>query len=99
MLILIALTGILGVLPDVPVRAESDPNFALVAAGDGTVKPLSAVLRTVKRKVPGQVLDVQLDKNSNPQVYRIRVRSEKGNVILVVVDAISGRILSTRGNR
>ena len=36
---------------------------------------------------------------SDDRCGRIRVRSEKGNVVLVVVDAESGAILSTKGQR
>lgn len=92
LLILLALTGTAGLPVDLPVQAQTDPNAE-------NVKPLSDVLHAVKARVPGQVLDVQLDKRRKPWTYQIRIRSEKGNVVLVVVDAESGRILSTRGNR
>ena len=99
LLVLMALTGFLGFPSDMPVQAESDQKSARDAADAGKIKPLANILQTVKREVPGQVLDVQLDKSSKPWTYRIRVRSEKGNVVLVAVDAESGRILSTQGNR
>jgi uncharacterized membrane protein YkoI len=84
---------------DIPVEAQSDQKSARDAADAGEIKPLSEVLHTVKARVPGQVLDVQLDKTGRPWTYQIRIRSEKGNVILVVVNAHNGRILSTKGNR
>lgn len=99
LLILMALTGFLGFSSDMPAQAQSDQKSARDAADAGKTKPLSGILRTVKREVPGQVLDVQLNKSSRPWTYRIRIRSDKGNVVLVVVDAESGRILSTKGNR
>lgn len=92
LLILLAVTAIAGSPADIPAQAQSDPNA-------GNVKPLSEVLDTAKARVPGQVLDVQLDKAGTPWTYQIRIRSDKGNVVLVVVDAESGRILSTRGDR
>jgi uncharacterized iron-regulated membrane protein len=99
LVVLMALTGIPGLPTDIPLHAQSDQKSAREAADAGKIKPLSEILHTVKAKVPGQVLDVQLDKKSNPWTYRIRIRSEKGNVVLVVVDAESGAILSTKGNR
>lgn len=99
LLVLMALTGVAGLPVDMPVQAQSNQKSARDAADGGEIKPLSEVLHTVKAKVPGQVLDVQLDKSGTPWTYQIRVRSEKGNVILVEVDANSGRILSTKGNR
>lgn len=100
LLVLMALAGFfLGSPCDISVQAESDQKSARDAADAGKIKPLSDILKTVKRQVPGQVLDVQLDKTSSPWTYRIRIRSQKGNVILVAVDAESGRILSTKGKR
>lgn len=99
LLILLAFTGIAGLPNDIPAQAESDWKLAQGAADAREVKPLSEVLHAVKARVPGQVLDVQLDKSGKPWTYRIRIRGEKGNVVLVVVDAESGRILSTKGNR
>lgn len=99
LLVLMALTGIAGLPVDMSAQAQSDQKSARDVAQASDVKPLSEVLQTVKARVPGQVLDVQLDKAGSPWTYQIRVRSEKGNVILVVVDARSGTILSTKGNR
>ncbi len=99
LLVLLVLTGMAGLPVDIPAQAQSDQGLARDAADAGEIKPLSEVLHVVKARVPGQVLDVQLDKSGNPWTYRIRVRSDKGNVVLVVVDAETGKILSTKGNR
>lgn len=99
LLVLLAVAGVAGLPDGVAVKADSARELAQGAAESGAVKPLSEVLDAVKTKVPGQVVDVQLDKTGTPWTYRIRVRSEKGNVVLVVVDAETGRILSTKGNR
>jgi len=99
LLVLMALTGFAGLPLDAPAQAQSAREAALEVAQAPEVKPLTEVLKTVKARVPGQVVDVQLDKSGNPWTYQIRIRSEKGNVVLVVVDAYSGKILSTQGNR
>jgi uncharacterized membrane protein YkoI len=99
LLVLLAFSAIAGLPNDIPVQAQSDQKSARDAADAGEIKPLSEILNAVKKDVPGQVLDVQLDKTGNPWTYKIRIRSEKGNVVLVVVDAESGTILSTKGNR
>ena len=99
LLVLIASAWIGGLPVDTPAQAQTN-QIAQRDAGDAEeVKPLSDVLQTVKARVPGQVLDVQLDRSGNPRTYRVRVRSDQGNVVLVVVDAETGRILSTQGNR
>lgn len=99
LLVLLVLTAIAGLPATIPAYAQSDQKSARDAADAGKIRPLSEILRTVKASVPGQVLDVQLDKSGNPWIYRIRVRGRKGNVVLVVVDAERGRILSTKGAR
>ena len=99
LLVLVALAGVTGLPCDIRLHAETAWHLAQGGADSGTIKPLSEVLDTVKSSVPGQVVDVQLDKTGTPWTYRIRIRNEKGNVVLVVVDAESGMILSTKGNR
>lgn len=97
LLITMALTGVFGLPSDVPVRAQSDQSYAC-PEDTGEIKPLPNVLKTVKKKVPGQILDVQLDCGKQP-TYRIRVRQDKGNVVLAIVNARTGRILSEKGAR
>jgi len=99
LLVLMALTGFAGLPADMHAQAQAGQTTGRDIAQAEETKPLSEVLQTVKARVPGQVLDVQLDKSGTPWTYQIRVRSDKGNVVLVVVDAVSGRILSMKGNR
>lgn len=81
------------------VLAASDQDAARKAAGAGEIRPLPEILATVGREVPGKVIDVQLNKNSKPWAYRIKVRTKKGNVVSVTTDATSGRITSVKGQR
>lgn len=81
------------------VLAASDQDAARDAAGTGQIRPLPEILSTVGREVPGRVIDVQLNKRTKPWTYQIKVRTEKGNVVSVTVDAASGRIMSVKGRR
>ncbi len=53
----------------------------------------------VERDVPGRVVDVQLDRSRSPWRYRFKVLTKAGNIVSVVADAETGRILSIRGKR
>lgn len=98
-LILCALIGPPG-MPGIPaVLAASDQDAARKAAGSGEIRPLPEILATVGREVPGRVVDVQLDKKTSSWTYRIKVLTEKGNVVSVAVDANSGKINSVKGQR
>lgn len=99
LLILCALMGAPAMLGGQAVLAASDQDAARDAAGAGQIRPLPEILSTVSREVPGKVIDVQLNKKSKPWTYRIKVRTEKGNVVSVIVDAASGRIKSVKGRR
>ena len=53
----------------------------------------------MSKKVPGKVLDVQVDNDRSPWLYRIKVRGQKGDVTSVTVNAETGKILEIKGQR
>jgi uncharacterized membrane protein YkoI len=60
-----------------------------------TLLPLGTVLRSVRREVPGRVLNAQLRGSR----YRIRLVTPEGQVVYVVASARSGRVLRVIGAR
>ena len=81
------------------VVAYTERNTVIELAQSGNVQPLPAVMARVEREVPGRVVDVQLDQSRSPWRYRFKVLTKAGNVVSVVADAETGRILSIRGKR
>jgi len=77
----------------------SDQDAARAATDSGLIRPLPEILATVERKVPGRVVDVQLDKSGKPWTYRIKVLNDQGNVVSVAANAETGQILTIQGQR
>lgn len=77
--------------------AGSSHQRARDAVRSGQIRPLHDVLTMVKRRFPGRVLDADLqDRGGNP-VYRVKMLTADGDVLSVLVDARSNRILGVRG--
>ena len=81
------------------MRADADPAQVQAATESGKIKPLADVLKAVQEKVPGKVLDVQVDNEGSPWLYRIKVRGQKGDVTSVTVNAETGEITDIKGQR
>lgn len=99
LVIFLTLTGLTGLPGESPVRADADPEQVRAATESGKIKPLNDILKAVEEKVPGKVLDVQVDDAGTPWLYRIKVRGRKGDVTLVTVNAETGEIMQIKGQR
>jgi len=99
LVIFLTLTGLMGLPGESTVRADADPAQVQAATESGKIKPLADVLKAVQEKVPGKVLDVQVDNEGSPWLYRIKVRGQKGDVTSVTVNAETGEITDIKGQR
>lgn len=99
LVIFLTLTGLTGLPGESTVRADADPEQVRAATESGKIKPLSEILNIVGKKVPGKVLDVQVDNDGSPWLYRIKVRGQKGDVTSVTVNAETGKIMEIKGQR
>ncbi len=69
------------------------------ALREGRVLPLGDILDSVRRRIPGKVLDVDLVQEGRGFVYHLRVLVRDGRVLGVAVDGRSARILGVRGRK
>ncbi len=99
LVIFLTLTGLTGLPGETPVMADANPEQVRAATESGKIKPLSEILNVVGKKVPGKVLDVQVDNDGSPWLYRIKVRGKKGDVTSVTVNAETGKIMEIKGQR
>lgn len=99
LIIFITLTGLTGLPGESTVQAEASPEQVRAATESGKIRPLEEILATVGNKVPGKVLDVQVDNDRAPWLYQVKVRGQKGDVTSVTVDAETGQILEIKGQR
>lgn len=69
------------------------PETAKRLLGEGRIKPLSEVLDAVKRQVPGEMLEVELELEKTGYVYEVKLLRPDGKVQEIEADAASGDIL------
>lgn len=88
------------IINQAPKRAEQDRARDAVAAGQAL--PLPQIMARVRSRYPGRLLDARLNRGRGPGAwtYRIKLLTPQSRVLLLDVDAGSGRILGvTGGNR
>ena len=59
----------------------------------GEVLPLAKILAIAQEKVPGDVLEVELENERGALVYEIKVLTESGRVREIKIDARQGTVL------
>ena len=68
-------------------------DSARKAVESGEIRSLKDILRGVRGRVDGQVLDTQLDETGRGYVYRVKVLGDDGRVRVLMIDARSGEVL------
>jgi uncharacterized membrane protein YkoI len=69
------------------------PEAAKRLLSEGRIKPLAEVLDAVKRQVPGEMLEVELELEETGYVYELKLLRPDGKVQEIEADAASGKIL------
>ena len=59
----------------------------------GEVLPLAKILAIAQEKVPGDVIEVELESKRDALVYEIKVLTQSGRVREVKIDARTGTVL------
>ena len=83
------------------VRAgEEDHERARKALEAGEVLPLKAILQRVERAHPGQVMDVELERehegSAERWIYKVKVLGSGGALLRLKVDARDGSVLGSK---
>lgn len=76
--------------------SQDDHDEALRAIKRGEIRSYSQIKRAVEDRLGGRVVDIKLRRTNRGWQYFLRVSRKDGRVIAAIVDAKSGRILSTR---
>jgi uncharacterized membrane protein YkoI len=71
---------------------DDDHLLAKRALEEGRVLPLADILAKVKARVPGKVIEVELEVEDGILVYDLKVLAKNGRVKEVEVDAATGKI-------
>lgn len=79
-----------------PAHADKDHERARAAVQGGQVLPLKTLLERLERTHPGQVLEVELERDDGRWVYEIRLLQADGRLLKLDVDAAGGEVLRRR---
>lgn len=75
---------------------EHDHDRARRAVQAGEILPLQTLLQRVQAAHPGQVLELELERDDGRWTYEIRLLQPDGRLVRLVVDARTGDVLSRR---
>lgn len=88
---------LLGLAPRAIHAGEhGDHERARAAVQAGEVLPLAAVLERLQQSHPGQVLELELDREDGRWIYEIRLLQADGQLLRLDVDARTAQVLSVR---
>ena len=60
---------------------------------EGRIRPLIEIIKDVSAKFPGEILEVELEREDGRYVYEVKILRPHGRVQEVEVDAKTGEIL------
>ena len=69
------------------------------ALESGEILPLREILQRVERATPGQVIEVELEREGGRWVYEIKLLATGGAIVELEVDARDGTVLRRKGGR
>lgn len=74
-------------------NADHDHDRARQAVEAGDVMPLRTILERVEREYPGQVMEVELDRENGEWVYEVKLLRKGGALMKLKILARDGTIL------
>jgi hypothetical protein len=77
-------------------RSSGDHEAALAALARGEVLPLSRIMAVVSQHSPGDILEVELDRENGVIVYEFKILTPAGKVYEVHVDARTGALIKDK---
>lgn len=80
-----------------PADGRSDHERARQAYEAGEVMPLRALLAQIERDYPGQVLEVELERDHGRWIYELKLLQGSGALVKLEVDARDGSVLRRKG--
>lgn len=99
------LAGLVGVglglaLPATQARGQDDDHErARAAVRAGEVLPLSEVLERLQRSHPGQVLELELEREDGHWIYEVKLLQADGQLLKLDLDARTAQVLSVKRKR
>lgn len=89
----LALSVASAMLPVAVVQADDDDHLeARALLQRGEILPLARILETVHERVPGDVIEVELERDDGVWEYEVKVLTAAGRVRKVELDARDGTV-------
>lgn len=73
----------------------NEPPASDAPRGEGERLPLARVLAIVGARVPGDVIEVELDADGGREAYEVTVLTARDRRIEITLDARTGRIIDS----
>lgn len=94
----IALITLLAMVASIPpaVRADehlSDSDLAREAVERGEIMPLAKAVETLISQYPGEIVEVEFEREDGLPVYDLELVTEDGRLLDVEIDAATGAII------
>ena len=97
---LIAALALLGPSPAAMADGERDHDRARAALRAGEVLPLTTILERAAKDHPGQLLEVELEREHGRWIYELKLLERGGSLVKLQIDARDGVVLGRKsGNR
>jgi len=96
MLLVVAAACIAYAVPSVQASGKDDHERARAAVKAGEVLPLPVVLERLQRSHPGQVLEIEIERDQGRWIYEIRLMQTDGQLLKLELDAATAQILKVR---
>ena len=98
--------GLIAPRPQPPRMIDSyigrDQDRVRDAREAGEIKSFGEIRKKIEKRFGGHIIDVDLDQDdpgSKHSMYRVRVLSDNGQVLLVSADAVTGEIVDVKGQK
>ena len=85
-----------GLLQPAAASGKGDHDRARAAVQAGEVMPLSALLERLQRSHPGQVLELELEREDDRWIYEVRLLQADGQLLKLELDARTAEVLKLR---
>lgn len=78
---------------------DHDHDRARRALESGEILPLRTILERVERDYPGQIMEVELEREDARWIYEIKLLRTGGALVEIEIDARDGALLGIKGPR
>ena len=93
----LAIIAAASLFPAASALADKDDHIeARALLQRGEILPLANILETAQRRVPGDVIEVELEREDSGWEYKVKVLTPTGQVRKITLNARNGAVLKIK---